>query len=446
MKNLISKFLLLTVVILLVGCSDQTRNISDDGPTSGGFLAKTTSYPLADHFLVEYTCSESDLAATVASVGAVLDQVQSEIKIARVSQLADKSKFEKKNGIKWVVQDMNVQWVDPNMAVQESIGDDETFFLTYQWAPRAIHAPEAWDAGYTGQGVRVAVIDGGISSTHIDLDNNIDFAASRSFVSGKAFDEDGPGFRHATHVAGIIAAEDNGVGTIGVAPHATIIALKALDNGSGSFAAIIDAIMYAAGEADADIINMSLGALFARNSLDAAKLNQALSAATNYAYQQGVTIIVSGGNSAVDFDHAGPYVHMPSEATHVINVSATGPVDFAYGGTNFDRPASYTNYGQSFIDLAAPGGDFTSLNALWFRDMVLSPGAGTGSYYFAAGTSMAAPHVAGVAALIIGKNGGSMSPSAVAAALRQSADDLGKPGNDDFYGLGRVNALRAVSQ
>jgi subtilisin family serine protease len=79
--------------------------------------------------------------------------------------------------------------------------------------------------------------------------------------------------------------------------------------------------------------------------------------------------------------------------------------------------------------------------------MVLSPGSlapANGSYFFSAGTSMAAPHVAGVAALIIEKNGGSMHPAQVEAALRQSADDLGKPGNDDFYGRGFVNALRAV--
>ena len=165
-----------------------------------------------------------------------------------------------------------VQWVKPgNTVEQQSIGSDESFWA-YQWAPQAIHAPEAWEAGFTGQGIRVAVIDGGIASNHIDLKDNIDLATSKSFVPGFNFNEDTGTFWHATHVAGIIAAEDNGIGTIGIAPHATIIALKALHDGSGSFNAIISAILYAANEANADIINMSLGAVFPRNSNGAAKL------------------------------------------------------------------------------------------------------------------------------------------------------------------------------
>ena len=196
-----------------------------------------------------------------------------------------------------------------------------------------IHAPDAWDAGFTGQGVRVAVIDGGMSANHLDLDGNIDVTASKSFVEGLDWYQDASTFRHATHVAGIIAAEDNNLGTIGIAPHSTIIALKALENGSGSFAAIIEAIIYAANEANADVINMRLGAVFPRNSLEAAKLNQALGAAINYAHQKGVVVVVSGGNDAIDFDHAGMWVHMPSEAQHVINISATAPIGFAYGST-----------------------------------------------------------------------------------------------------------------
>ncbi len=155
---------------------------------------------------------------------------------------------------------------------------------------------------------------------------------------------------------------------------------------------------------------------------------------------------------------------IPAQSANVIAVAATGPVGFALGATNFSRPASYTNFGQSAIDFGAPGGDFvlpgnavctvpripsgTLLNFCFAFDLVLSPGTRKGvsnaGYFFAAGTSMAAPHVAGVAALIIGKSGGSMKPAQVEAALRASADDLGKPGNDDFYGKGFVNALRAV--
>ena len=332
-------------------------------------------------------------------------------------------------------------------------------------------APAAWDLGARGNGVRVAVIDGGMNVTHIDLAGSVDLAHSISFVAGKTFFQDAGTFSHATHVAGIVAARDNGIGTIGVAPGATIIAVKALQNGSGSFAAVIEGIVYAAtpisqGGAGANIINMSLGGAFLREKAGFAHLAAAISRATIYAYQQGVTVIASAGNSGVDIDHSANLIFVPAQSTDVIAVSATGPVGFAVGATNFTRPASYTNFGQSAITLAAPGGDFvytpqsqvcavpriptgSLLNFCFVFDFVLSPGGINSAnaninYFFAAGTSMAAPHVAGVAALIIEKNGGSMKPAQVLTALQQSADDLGKPGNDDFYGGGFVNALRAV--
>ena len=454
MKKFLFVFALFFVLVYFAGCTDQppivTETDADNAPTT---LAKV-NFPLADDFIVEFSGTSSELTSAVQSVGGVVDASFPEIGYAQVSKLnsnAVKSLI-KKNGIKSVTQDLLVQWVNPNMkVVEEHIGSNEGFFK-YQWDMLAIHAPEAWDLGFTGKGVRVAVIDGGISVNHIDLKDNIDITTSKSFVAGKNFYDDAAGFRHATHVAGIIAAEDNGRGTIGVAPYATIISLKALDNGSGSFGAIISAIMYAAGEAKADIINMSLGAVFPRNSLDAAKLNQALGAAINYAYQKGVVVVTAGGNDAIDFDHAAMYVHMPSEAQHVINVSATGPIGFLYGGADYDTPSSYTNYGKSFISFAAPGGndmlfEQAATYPFWYYDMVLAPGyvSGTNNYYsFAEGTSMAAPHVAGVCALIIEASGHSLSPAQVEAKLREGADDLGKPGNDDFYGLGRVNAFRSV--
>ncbi len=447
MKKFLSLLSLSLLILYFSGCNEQPPTVTEEVQNNSSMSLGKVSFPVAEDYIVEFSGTASNLKSAVESVGGFVDAAFPEIGYAKVSKLNSNSvkALLKKSGIKSVTQDLMVQWTNPNMkVVEEHIGSNEGFF-PYQWNMLAIHAPEAWDLGYTGNGVRVAVIDGGISSNHVDLVSNIDFAFSKSFVPGKNFDEDTTGFRHATHVAGIIAAADNGIGTIGVAPYATIIALKALDKGSGSFGAIISAIMYAANEAKADIINMSLGALFPRNSLDAAKLNQALGAAINYAYQKGVVVVVSGGNDAIDFDHAGMYVHMPSEAQHVINVSATGPVGFIYGGNDFDTPSSYTNYGQSFIDFAAPGGnDYYYPNAGWQYDMILSPGAGTTSYYFAEGTSMAAPHVAGVCALIIQASGHSLTPAQVDAKLRAGADDLGKPGNDDFYGKGRVNAFRSV--
>src|SRR5439155_25475800 len=170
------------------------------------------------------------------------------------------------------------------------------------------------------------------------------------------------------------------------------------------------------------------------------------------------------GNSATDFDHTRNLVSLPAQSPHVIAIAATGPDGFGLGATDFDRPASYTNFGKSLVSFAAPGGDAVLFDTpqgnafctkplvsgfitrpCWFFDLVLSPGSLTSDlgYFFAAGTSQATPAAAGVAALIVEKYG-RIGPARVEARLRHAADDLGKRGKDDFYGLGRVNAFNAV--
>ncbi len=338
------------------------------------------------------------------------------------------------------VEDMQVQWVLPGneQSLDEDITPDVVTpgndnFINLLWNMTAIEAAGAWSLGYDGLGVRVAVIDGGICATHPDLAANIDAAASRSFVPGFGFGDDTGGptaFRHACHVAGIIAAVDNSLGTIGVAPKAKIIACKALHNGSGSFGAIIQAILYAsdpiaAGGGGAHIINMSLGATFARGggNTGAGALVAAMAKAVNYATTRNVLVVCSAGNNAIDFDHAGSLIHVPSQSGSAIAVSATAPVGFAVGwptgATNYRDPTGYTNYGRSIVWTAAPGGDSRLpgsatcsiprivgppvTTACWVFDLVLSPGTASGAYFFAGGTSMASPHVAGVAALIASK-------------------------------------------
>ncbi|MBN1409166.1 MAG: S8 family serine peptidase [Calditrichaceae bacterium] len=463
MRNVIFVVVMLLLAFMFVSCEkesmievEKTQSLPDvqqKAKTSDDAALKSgpgLPFTLTDNYIVEFSGSVEQLSEAVSLLDGTVDEVFSEISLAKVTGLtnANAKLLSKVKSVKTVARDISVQWIDPDAnLVEEHIGENESFW-PYQWGPVAISAPQAWDAGYTGEGVRVAVIDGGISSAHLDLDDNIDFNYSASFVPGMNFDEDTDDFRHASHVAGIIAAEDNNLGTIGIAPNATIVSVKVLDGGSGSFANIIQGILYAAMEADADVINMSLGGYLPKND-DISHLKNALIKALNYANHLGVTVVASAGNDAIDMDHVGPWIHVPGDLEQAINVSATGPVDFAFGATNFDRPASYTNYGQRVIDFAAPGGDYVSLSDYWFYDMILSPSsvdAGGSWYGFAAGTSMATPHVAGVAALIIEKTGGNLNPAQVEVLLKQSADDLGKPGKDDYYGHGRVNAYKAVTQ
>jgi lantibiotic leader peptide-processing serine protease len=346
-----------------------------------------------------------------------------------------------------------------------STGDSNPLF-GYQWGMDAIDAPQAWNSGYLGAGAKVAVIDVGIYLNHPDLAANLLPSQGHNFVNLEdlgsglcaTYPECNPsdpgfkatGFSHATHVAGIIAAVDNNIGVIGVAPSAKIIPVKCLSDfaGFGLTSWIASGIVYATDQ-HVDVINMSLGGVDIKGYGKGSNLVQegikAFKDAIAYAYNNGVTVVCAAGNDAIDMDHTGSVVNLPGADPHALAISATSPYGFAVNqGTDLDVPASYTDYGSSYIDFAAPGGDFDYPSSLYVYDMVLSTGGPT-NYYFAAGTSMAAPHVSGVAALIIGKYGhGALSPAQVQAKLRSGADDLGKPGKDPWFGLGRVNAYKSL--
>jgi lantibiotic leader peptide-processing serine protease len=451
-----------------------------DSPTTSPAEPSLAVASSSSKYVISVGSGVSDLATAVQRAGGTLKTYHSKAGVAIA--LSDDAQFATKlkavAGIEAVGKDKAVQWLDPSQRIEQMAdeGVSNTFF-GIQWAPKAISAPQAWATGAMGAGARVAVLDGGIYSAHPDIAPNLDAASSASMVPGQPYNNDTGTFWHGTHVAGIVAAADNNVGVIGIAPQATIIGVKVLHAGTGEFEWVIDGIIYAAtpkseGGAGANIINMSLGADFNRVdpgfTEENSHLLNALSKATSYARGRGVLVIASAGNDAINFDGGGSYVTVPAMSVGVVAVSALGPEGFALnfsnnaGVPNYDELASYSNSGSSLISFGGPGGDArlpgedlctmplpgfgTITNRCWVFDLVLSSSRGTtaaGGYSWAAGTSMAAPAVAGVAALIVGKYG-IMSPAQLETRLRSSADDLGKPGQDDVYGRGRINALRAV--
>lgn len=442
---------------------------------SGRVLSTTKRY-----IIIPSGSLPSNLASEIAKAGGELVSTISAVDLAVVE--TEDSQFQTKaakiNGVKSVIPDIQLEWLEPAETVAISEADygnppasgDDDFFFDLQWGHDAVDAPEAWNVGYRGANAVVAVLDGGFDLDHPDLAPNIIDAVS--FVPGEVAQFDpaigGGNFSHGSHVAGTIAGADNGVGIIGVAPESKLMLVKVLsDAGSGAFSWIIDGIIYAA-DHDADAINMSLGAYLPKNgkfvnedgSIEKipasaiAELTTALQKAVTYAYQQGTTVISSAGNAAINGQKDGSGISVPAELAHVVNISSTAPIGWALDPTTeLDRIASYSNYGNK-VDFAAPGGDFVYpgeedatvagvTQPVWVFDLVFS--ASNDGWSWSAGTSMASPHASGVAAIIIGKNGGSMAPSQVEAALKKSADDIYKPGRDIYSGFGRVNAYKAVA-
>jgi lantibiotic leader peptide-processing serine protease len=481
----------------LVGCSqdedllagsekDQTSVsaiTSATAPTNLSFRANhyivlSTQEKLPAGFENKLATANGKVTSLLSGAGVALVYSEDPAFIAKASKIS---------GVRSVVRDFNTQWINPKdqklVAVEAygtppASGDNDRFF-DMQWGHAAIKASEAWNKGYRGKGALVAVLDSGFDTDHPDLAANIESKLSKSFVTGEevAYKLNDP-FSHGTHTAGTIAAADNGIGTIGVAPEARLMLVKVLtDEGSGAFSWIMQGILYASANG-ADVISMSIGAAVPRNGrfLDdngtpddpsddfivndtkaVQELLVALSRITNYVTQQGSLLIASAGNEANNGMTDLSLVHLPSAAGNVVSISATAPIGWALNPTTtfMDNLASYSNYGITDVHFAAPGGDAlyegnetATVSGLtrpaYVFDLVFSTGS-LDSYYWSAGTSMAAPHAAGVAALIVGKNGGQISPSTLLAKLRASADDLGKPGQDPYYGYGRVNADRAVS-
>ena len=449
------------------GCQ-KDFNATDNAVEPQSFKSSVASSGIRNFIVISKSETlTNDLELNIKKFGTIVKTIpQIGIVVVKTSDPNFETKVTKLNNVRSVVPDLMVNWIAPfdvkPMANPPGIGDDELFF-PWQWGMDAINAPEACNAGYEGAGAKVFILDSGIDAEKTDLAPNLNTSLCKSFVPGEDWNiQPGNYFNHGTHVAGIIAAANNSIGVIGVAPQAEIVAVKVLSeyNGSGLFSWINEGIVYAADQG-ADVINMSLGTVLNKNGFvydedgkligryspkSIQELIHSVQRAIDYAYKSGATIVVSGGNDYMNADGNGSAIVLPADLNKVIAVSATAPYGWIYDQTtNLDVIASYSNTGGSLIDVAAPGGDVDYPDDYYFYDMVLSTGSGT-SYFFAAGTSMAAPHVAGVAALIVAKNGGQMAPNEVTKQLLKTADNIDGNGTSVLYGKGRVNAFRAVTE
>ncbi len=392
-----------------------------------------------------------------------------------------------------------------------------------QWDMSIINASDSGSYAHaTGAGVTVGMIDSGVDFNHPDIAPNLNVDLSCSFIyddtptadpaeiangdcSNKGAVQDLSG--HGTHTASTVAAPINGIGIAGVAPEATIVALKACTVEGYCFADSVAAALRYAGDQHLDVVNLSLYAdpylYYCKNEKEQKAILKELESAARYAQQRGVLIVTSAGNEQSDLQHPGLDTSSPdwppdseeirdvgnncrvapTEFAGALTVSATGPI----GYPGYDLwIADYSSVGMSRVDVTAPGGDyfratgtvqdavlgavplnsalwgiFDPLNAVFPGITVIDQGAG---YVYLNGTSMSSPHAAGVAALVKQMHP-NWSPGDVKAAVQRSAPHVdcpagweplnegderercyGNGGRTSFFGHGLIDALAAAQE
>ncbi len=366
---------------------------------------------------------------------------------------------------------------------------DADTFSSLQWGLEQIHAKEAHAITGGSPAVLVGHIDTGVDAAHPDLAANLDAARSVSCVGG-APNADPQAWRddsgHGTHTAAIIAAADNGPGIVGVAPNVRFAAIKAsVRQGTSDFflpEAVICSLVWAA-DNGVDVANnsystdatlMSGATQFCRDDPDERTIIEAIGRAVEWATSRGVTVVASAGNDNLDMS-GNECLRLPSELPGVVTVGGVAPDG---------QKSSISNFGLGYIDVAGPAGEASALfpppsgfilsawpSYLQVPRLLCDPvaavcpppdGSGRSYYRFMAGTSQAAAHVSGVAALVVSRYGtslklprGQMSPARVQAILEATADERPCPpdprcqtaGDENgFFGHGIVNALRAVTR
>jgi lantibiotic leader peptide-processing serine protease len=386
---------------------------------------------------------------------------------------------------------------DAGAVANMPVNDSAEPLFGLQWDMVQIHTPEAHAISGGSPSVVVGDLDTGLDFTHPDLAPNYDAANSADCSSGAAApllagnDQNG----HGTHTAGTIAAAANGIGIVGVAPNVKIAGIKSSTDAGFFFPEmVVCAFMWAA-----DHVHVTNNSYFAdpwlfncRNDAEQRAIWKAERRAIRYAMSKGVVVVASEGNESTDLSHPRVDVISPDfppgseQEREITNACAVVPVEVpgvigVTATSNRSVKSFYSSYGVSTADVAAPGGDslFFDRSANVPNGRVLSTypasrmftclrqviDASGATYCYFQGTSMAGPHVAGVAALVLSQR--KMSPGAVAARIGQSATPLACPpnpflfpgfpqnsgepqicqggtGHNSFYGSGEVNAYEAI--
>ena len=312
------------------------------------------------------------------------------------------TKVEKEEGVEYAEPDYKV------LALEET--NDP--YLENQWGLYKIQAAgkedSAWNYSKGDPLIKIAILDTGIDQDHGDLSNKV--AQTKNCTDSPTADDL---YGHGTHVAGIAAAlTNNDIGVAGVGYKASLINAKVLgDDGSGYYSWIIDCLKWSA-DNGAKVINMSLGAPYK---------SKALEQAVNDAWRKGVVLVAAAGNSGSS---------SPTYPAYYSNVIAVAATD------SNDKKPSWSSFGR-WVDVAAPGVDIYSTFPNHENTL------GGSGYGYASGTSMATPHVAGVAALVWATSSFGQNNLTVRQQIEKTADKIA--GTGKYWTYGRVNALKAVT-